>query len=364
MQTNLEKTPKTRNYALDLLRVLSIIFVLTNHLLYPVSSRPDFYNGLSWYIALITYTISLVAVPIFIMISGHLLIDRKDSIDEIKTRIIKKIVTPLFFWFIFYIFWKINYRVVNFSFWQITDMIVSGNMFFYYFLVILLGLYATLPFFQLIAEHGSARLHKILTIGSFALTWFVGLASYLNINSNSSNFFTLFIPYVCYFWWGFMSKRYQMKDLSKKFVLIYLLPLLLTLLLGKMGIYLKTIGIVFAERDGIFYWHSYLNPMVSFMSIGLFGWAITSEKIQSLLKQKLIYKSIIYLSPLAYGVYLIHAFVIDVVDIKFNYAIEFVGTSLLPYVLVRPFLVIFFSFVVTFILSKIPYVKKLIGIDK
>jgi surface polysaccharide O-acyltransferase-like enzyme len=364
MENTQEKTLKPRNYAIDLLRVLSIVFVLANHLLYPVSSRPDFYNGSAWHISLLIYTISLAAVPIFIMISGHLLIDKKDSIDEIKARILKKIMVPLVFWVVFYIFWKINYRSVSFSFLEIANMVISGNMFFYYFLVILLGLYAMLPVFQLIAEYGSARLHKILAIGSFTLTWFVGMTSYLNPNSTFSNFFTLWIPFVCYFWWGFMSKRYQLKVFSKKSLTIYLLWLFLTLSLGNMGIYLKTFGFIFAERDGIFYWHSYLSPMVSLMSIGLFNWAITSEKVQSLLKQKIIYKNILYLSPLAYGVYLVHPFVIDVVDIRFNYALEFVQTSLLPYVLVRPFLVVFFSFAVAFILSKIPHLKKLIGIDR
>ncbi len=355
---------KNRNLSIDALRILSIIFVLSNHLFYPVFSRPDFYNGASWWIALFIYSLSLVAVPIFIMVSGYLLIDREDTIQKSIKRAIEKLLIPLLFWFGFYLIWKINYRSQTFSLLDIWQYLISGNLFVYYFLVILIGLYALLPIFQLLAKHGSHRLHLYITYGSFIVTWVLGIVNYFALTPYGTSSVTWWLPFVAYFWWGFMCKKVNFKTESKKFLWLFGITYLLILLLGRLGILLHTIDFLVAYQDGIYYWHSYLSPMVSLMAVGLFTWFINNQSLGRFFDHKLVHWIIQTLAPVTYGVYLVHAFVIDVVDIRFNYAIEFVDSSLLPYVLIRPVLVIGFSLAIALVISKIKYLRKVIGLSE
>lgn len=354
---------KNRNVIIDLLRIISIVGVIGNHLMYPISSRGDFFGGTSWWMAFLIYTFSLVAVPIFIMISGYLLIDRTDSLEQSFQRTLSKLVVPLLFWFSFYLIWKNQFRSVAFSITEIINFIFSGNMYVFYFLVILIGLYLLLPIFQLIARHGSKKLHLNILYGSFVVTWIMGFTHYFaNFSGNVTSLTTWWLPFFAYFWWGFMIKKNYFKS-SKKFFYLFVTWIIFTLAIGLLGFLLNAANITLAFKNGIFYWHDYLNPGVGLAAAGLFAWAITSKKLKSVTFQPKISLIISALAVLSYGTYLIHMFVIDYLDIRYRFAIEFVGNNLISFVTIRPILTIVISFAIVYLLSKIPRLRKIIGIS-
>lgn len=353
---------KSRNVIIDLLRIISIIGVIGNHLMYPVASRGDFFGGISWWLAFLIYTFSLLAVPIFIMISGYLLIDHTDSLDQNFKRTVSKLITPLLFWFGFYLIWKNRFRSVTFSITEIINFIFSGNMYIFYFLVILIGLYLLLPIFQLIAKYGSKKLHFKILYGSFTVTWIMGFTHYFANSGNSvTSLATWWLPFFAYFWWGFMVKKNYFKS-TKKFLSLFIVWIIFTFNIGWLGFLLNAANITLAFQNGIFYWHDYLNPAVSLMAVGLFTWTITNKKFKQITFQPKIKLIISLLATLSYGSYLVHMFVIDYLDIKYRYAIEFVDNNLIDFVTIRPILSIVISFMVVYLISKIPYLRKIIGI--
>ena len=350
---------KSRSIVIDLLRIISIIGVIGNHLMYPVASRGDFFGGTSWWLAFFIYTLSLVAVPIFIMISGYLLIDRVDSLEQNFKRTIYKLIIPLLFWFGFYLIWKNQFRSVTFSMIEIVNFIFSGNMYIFYFLVILIGLYLLLPIMQLIAKHGSQKLHFAILYGSFIVTWIMGFTHYFaNFGGSVTSLATWWLPFFAYFWWGFMVKKNYFQS-KKKFLSLFIFWGFLILAIGLLGFLLNASNITLAFKNGIFYWHDYLSPTVGLMAVGLFTWAMSFKKISF---PPMVNKIILNLSSLSYGTYLVHMFVIDYLDIKYRYAIEFVGNNLISFVTIRPILTIMISFTIIWLISKIPYFRKLIGI--
>lgn len=352
---------KNRNIIIDLLRIISIIGVIGNHLMYPVASRGDFFGGISWWLAFLTYTFSLVAVPIFIMISGYLLVDRTDSLEKNFQRTISKLVVPLVFWFSFYLIWKNRFRSVTFSMTEIINFIFSGNMYIFYFLVILIGLYLLLPIFQLIAKHGSRKLHFNILYGSFIVTWIMGFTHYFaNFGDSVTSLATWWLPFFSYFWWGFMVKKNYFKS-SKKFLRLFITWIIFTLAAGFLGFLLNAAGITLAFQNGIFYWHDYLNPAIGLAAVGVFTWAMTSHKFKQITLGPVISRIVAKLASLSYGAYLTHMFVIDYLDIRHRYAIEFVGNNLISFATIRPILTIVMSFTIVWLISKIPHLRKLIG---
>lgn len=355
---------KNRNVVIDLLRTISIISVVGNHLMCSVAGRGDFFGGMSWWPAFLIYTFSLLAVPIFIMISGYLLIDRTDSLEQNSRRTFLKLVVPLIFWFVFYLVWKNQFRAVNFSFMEIVNFIFSGNMYVFYFLVILIGLYLLLPIFQLIAKHGSKKLHFRILYGSFIVTWVMGFTYYFaNLGGSVTTLATWWLPFLSYFWWGFMLKKKYLNTTNKKFFYLFISWLILTMAIGLLGFLLNAHNITLAFKNGIYYWHDYLSPTISLTSISLFAWIINNKSLAKIKLKPRISNFISSAAILSYGVYLIHMFVIDYLDIKHRFAIEFVQNNLISFITIRPILSIVLSFIIAWLISKIPYARKLIGME-
>jgi surface polysaccharide O-acyltransferase-like enzyme len=351
-----------RQIILDFIRVIAIVGVLANHLYYPVYSRPDFFGGKAWYLALIIYCLSLVSVPIFISISGYLMIPRQESVRDNWKRILNRLVIPLVFWYSFYLVWRWQYRSAAIDVREVLSNIISGNMHVYYFIVILIGLYALLPVFRLIAKEKHERANKLMLFGSFLAGILFYLAGYIQTgNSATFTLVTWWLPFVGYFWFGYWTVLHPPKQ-TKLYTISFFIYYLFILLVSYLGLQIHSNGYQLAFRNGIYYWNTYLNPLVIVMSLSFFNLLLSSTRLDKFVQRPLVSRLVLQLSVLSYGVFLVHGFVIDVVDIRFGYAIEFIGTNLIGYSIVRPLLVIILSYTVALIISKIPILRKVIGI--
>lgn len=235
-------------------------------------------------------------------------------------------------------------------------------MFIFYFLVILIGLYLLLPIIQLIAKYGSKKLHFAILYGSFIVTWIMGFTYYFpSFNGSITSLTTQWLPFFVYFWWGFMIKKNYFRS-TEKFLYLFVTWISLTLAMGLLGFLLNAANIRLGFKSGIFYWHDYLSPNISLAATGFFAWIIGNKALTKIKIKPIIAKNISILAVLSYGVYLIHMFVIDFLDIKYRFAIEFVENSLISFITIRPILTIILSFIIAWLISKIPYFRKLIGI--
>ena len=95
---------KTREYAFDILRVISMIMVIIIHVANVYCRSFDLIGNKSYLAALIFNTICRVSVPIFFMISGALLLDRNFN----KSKYLKRVITYIILivvWDIIYLVW-------------------------------------------------------------------------------------------------------------------------------------------------------------------------------------------------------------------------------------------------------------------
>ncbi|NCN45471.1 MAG: hypothetical protein COU63_02900 [Candidatus Pacebacteria bacterium CG10_big_fil_rev_8_21_14_0_10_36_11] len=69
---------KKRVLSLDLARVLSILGVVAIHAENITSSKTNYLGGISWWFVNTVHSLVAVSVPLFVMISGTLLLNKKD----------------------------------------------------------------------------------------------------------------------------------------------------------------------------------------------------------------------------------------------------------------------------------------------
>lgn len=99
---SLEQRPSSRVFYLDALRALAAFLVIVNHTgsqVFQASdpSQPDWWLSLAW------YYLSKIAVPLFVMISGALLLPRRDSYRRAAGRVLRMLGALVLFSYFYYL---------------------------------------------------------------------------------------------------------------------------------------------------------------------------------------------------------------------------------------------------------------------
>ena len=136
---------------LDVLRFFATIAVIILHVATTDFEQPLFsYN---WYLSVIQSGIVRWAVPVFVMISGTLFLssERDITVSEIYKKRIPRLLIAYFFWWFLYAFVRV-----------LSDILMNGSAiqwwqfklpaFHLWFLPILAGVYALIPFLRRIAS--------------------------------------------------------------------------------------------------------------------------------------------------------------------------------------------------------------------
>lgn len=361
MMTTTNTPPQ--NQSLNLLKILGAVAVVLNHLLYPVFSRADFFLGKGWWVATIFYSASVIAVPLFVIINGYLLLPKKESIAQAYRRTFHRLVVPLIFWFGFFLLWRTKYYYNFASFSQVMGIILSGSIIHYYFLVLLIGLQLLLPFWRLVIAAQKKELIHLLGIGTLIVSSGSYLISYSGlVSGTSATILTWWLPFTAYYWWGYWRKHLP-KAASFYWLLTAGSMFLLIIYLSQLGIRAATRDITLLRQDGIFYWHSLVGLPVVVMSIATFEAVMNSSWLTKILNYPLLTKLINWLAPLSYGVYLMHFFVIEWLDLRSNFAIEYVETNIKGFIINRSLIVLVLSFAISYVITKLPIIKRVVGIN-
>lgn len=353
-----------RQLSLDVLRIIAVLGAIGIHLLYPVFSRPDFLGGKSWWLANLGHAFSLTSVPLFIMISGYFLVGKYESLFQILKRTFNRLIIPYIIWVGLYIIWNSYIGIQHYSLVNILKIAASGNFLHLYFLIILIGLYINRVWLSRLLSSATLTEKKF----GFWLAWIVGISMYailyLNILDGAIlNTFTWWIPFLGYFLTGYLIKTKIPGNLqARKSKWVFFTWLLFTIIISYAGVQMSAWNMNFLwHHSGIFYFNTFLSPNIILMSVSFFYWITRGIDWGKLNKKITISKIIIQLSGLTYGTYLIHPMVINWIDLKHRYAIEFVENSLQAFVIQRSFLVVIISFAIAALLKSVPGLRKIVG---
>jgi surface polysaccharide O-acyltransferase-like enzyme len=217
-----------------------------------------------WWSAIISDTALIWAVPLFIMISGALLLnpEKQESIKVFYLKRVKTIGVPLVFWTIFYFVFNHFFRGDPIDPLSIARKIILQQPFDnLYFLFIILELYIITPFLRgIIAQISNRQVFFLSCLFLFiGIFWrfqrFVG---------------TMFVPYIGYYllgWYLMLIGKQQEPEKKNKRFLIGLFFLLVGGIAGMT--YLFASHRVYNYGDD-FFWFHHTNPLVIGLAVVVF----------------------------------------------------------------------------------------------
>jgi surface polysaccharide O-acyltransferase-like enzyme len=307
------KKYKSYDITADIVRLIGALAVVSIHVTDALVMLPNHFGGLSWWWADFLNSISRIAVPFFIMLSGYLFLNPEKKIDKIsfyKKRVLR-VVLPFIFWFFFYLFWNQYHNRVRYTLPIIIENLFMLSFGHLYFLVIIFLLYLMTPRIKKYTDNISTlklkiTILKILTIASLTI-----LATYI------FPFLTILrsIITVPFFFLGY----YLFGILARKIKLIKKTTFLLMLIFFVLGIattvlvYINTkYKIIWADNIGQ-YFHESFSPLVIIMSLSLFA-TILSLKNIIVKKVERWGRFIKNLATDTFIIYLIHPLIIDLVN--------------------------------------------------
>lgn len=333
----------------DYLRILAIVAVIFIHASGGVFKHFEF-STLNWWLANFVNTISRFSVPLFVMISGFLILGKDSTIKEFYLKKSIRIIPPLIFWSLFYVFFRqyLNDDINLFSLLKntVTQLIIKGKTAIHlWYLSMFSCLMLVAPFLNKFVL-GKKLNHSDVVY----LFWVIAIIAVLQqispmfkyIKGDNISWFTQFPWFIGYFLLGYYIGNNTLKTQIKPLVLIAILATILLFSLFANYILVFDLRVI---KDWLILSNTGILNLVSTCIIFY---------IFFIYKDKLPYFNFIpSLSNASFGVYLIHPFFIiifnrlELFDI-YNSAFHFI-----IYILS----VIFCSFLSIIILRKMKYFK-------
>ncbi|AYH48177.1 acyltransferase [Dickeya fangzhongdai] len=286
-------------------------------------------------------------VPVFIMISGALLLSpgRIENLSDFYKKRIGKILVPLLFWSFFFISWSLFKAKLNGEGeGDILKSVMNGRPYYHmWFLYMIIGIYMFTPMIRVLVANMS---EERLLFFVFLMFVFCSLSDMYNFLIGNSDFLFVgeFIYYVPYYICGHLiAKNHTSKHLS-----FYIFLFLISLSLTCIGYYLLS---SFSGKEIGLYFYSYLSFNVIAMSISVM-WILKFTRLRKSHSNKLR-----FLSDVSLGIYLIHPVFIEV----FYYlaARRWIDYSIVSIPLMS--MIVFACCMVSvFFIKKVPYLRRIV----
>ncbi|SAI43181.1 integral membrane protein [Bordetella ansorpii] len=286
----------TDRYArLDAARWVAALAVVLLHSAAQTVSDAATYGSNAWLAANLYDSAARWCVPVFVMVSGALLLDpaRSQDIRGFYSRRVARILAPLAFWTLFYLAWRTaldwwDDGRLDFSYWP--RKVAEGAPYYHlWYLYMIVGLYLFAPLVRILYARSSIEGRRLWVVGILGVAILDAL--YRQALGISSGFFlTWCLPYLGYFVAGRMIFDGELR-----------LPRPGLLALGCIAA--TAAGVHLLSRTGSLnlYFYDYFSLTVPLMSLAAFQWIVNSPRIPALPQ----------LAPLTFGVYLIHPVFLD-----------------------------------------------------
>jgi surface polysaccharide O-acyltransferase-like enzyme len=200
---------------MDMLRIGAILAVVVIHAIGPATRESGTgWHAAWWWGANLLNSACLWCVPVFVMVSGALLLDpsRRISGGEFLKRRALRIGLPLAFWIAVYLIFQRQFYGVDLTTGGTVKAVASGDPYLQlYFLYIVAGLTALTPVLRKLVEHSSRRDLTILTAGALGFGLLEHAVRELG-GGGGFNAVTRFLPYIGYYLAGYLITTFAVTE--------------------------------------------------------------------------------------------------------------------------------------------------------
>ncbi len=352
------------NFNPELIRTVAILLVILVH----VSLFPYDIAGMigqatpaaqfNWWTVDAYSSVAYLGVPLFIILSGVLLLDPakdNESLADFYRKRASRIAIPMAFWTIWYFGWTYYIRSTPLTSNNIFEGLLNGSYFHLWFLYLLIGLYLVTPILRTIVKYLDYQKFTF-----FLAIWFAGTIL--------EPFMKIFLPDV-YFnpvmfmftgWAGtFLLGVYLLKGPKVQSWKLYLI-LVAGLLVAVIG---DAVAPFYAGEASIGFFHEYLSFGIILAAASLFLLLVSVPKNRLQNGNPTINRVVNWIGKNSLGIYLVHIMVLEIITNGYLEGLKINMGTMSPIVEIP--LVTALTFVLTCLLvyglKKIPYAHKILG---
>jgi surface polysaccharide O-acyltransferase-like enzyme len=343
----------------DLIRTIAIVLVILLHAAiepHPIVTtqitQAEVYR---WWTVNIYNSLARPCIPLFIMLSGALLLQPsklKEPTRAFFKKRLNRIALPFIFWGAAYFAWRFFVNQEALSLNSIVQGILTGPYFHFWFLYLLIGLYLITPILRVIVGYADWKVLRY-----FFLIWFLGTAivpllgllSTYSLNANA---------FVLTGWLGYFLLGAYLTKIKIRSSILYI-----TMFTGFAWTIIGTYIITAAIGGSLsLFFYDYLSANVILASVGLFLLLLTISPRHFENSSSKAYRLLHQISKNTLPIYLFHVIILESLQ-KGYFGFKISVTTMNP-ALEIPLITAITFFVclgLIYLLKKIPYLRRLIG---
>ncbi len=329
----------------DVIRVSACLAVILLHLSATIVMERELFDTVHWHISNAIDAATRWCVPVFVMLSGALLLDpqKHASPRAFWTKRMSRLLPAILAWPAIYFAWRAFYWHEPISPSIIVHDVVVGRPYIHlYFLFLIAGLYLVTPFLaRALGTLPRPQIRQLILI-------IAGLAIGANLfDFLASSAFTMFVPYLAYYLGGWYC-AHVLVDRSRVYALaiggaVIIITVLTALLVSAHG---------FDDRWS-FYFYEDFSPTVIIMAVAVFMLILRGavpSRVEALAQ---------LLSPWTLGVYVAHPIVVE--TLRYGYYQAFPILLRPPYYVPVTFVATcFLTFGLIALMQKVPGLQRIV----
>lgn len=341
---------KKRKSYLDILKILACIAVIVMHLCVTKNG-----NLLNWSIFKIFNTVGDFAVPIFVMVSGALLLDKnkKIAIKDIYLKYIPRLLISLI---IINIIIYLTNNTIDYTFsfkgifLSIIDVFLVKTPVPYWYIYMMIGLYAITPVLKSWinnAEENNIKYFLILFVVYKIIIYTIVSVPGLKYLSKFGSFYSsinipLITSYCGYYVLGYYLSQLNLSKIkiSYSWIMLSSVTIITCCLELLFSLVFKEYTNTYTIFSEVFSINIFLISTLLFISCKI-TFKDTNNKVIENISSK------------TYGIYLFH-----VLGLQLLSRIGFSNSNAFIYVTASASIVFIFSYVCTYLIQKVPYIGK------
>jgi surface polysaccharide O-acyltransferase-like enzyme len=349
------------NFSADLLRAIAIIFVVIVHVFSEfLNYHPAFLTS-DWWFAAIINSLARMAVPLFVMLSGYLLLSehKTHTTKDFLRKRFSKIGPPLLLWPFVYYAWKLFSAHASFSLATFMTAYISMTTYYHlYFLYLVAGLYLITPIIKPFFTHGSSENKKYVLVISFSFTILTAIVRYVfDLGLNFGTIFTIFLPYIAYFLAGHALRN---SKLSRRYAVGAAAAFILCVALIAIGTQYHVNDQILRQR-GEMIGRDYGGYFYDYMSIPIIGMSVIAfimlmqHTADLRLEQHPRWRRIItQVATTSFGVFLVHPLILAIVNKYFLHGYSFWSMPIWIFLIYKTALIFAISYIVVTVAIRTP----------
>jgi surface polysaccharide O-acyltransferase-like enzyme len=343
--------------SVDLVRAVGIFLVLLLHISTEyVIPPPEVSAVAAWWTSDFFNSIARPCVPLFVMLSGYLLLQPTKVNEPLKVFFKKRwarIGMPLIFWGAIYFVWIILFDNAQFSWNFLVNGVLNGPYVTFWFLYMLIGIYLLTPILRVLVAYASDSTMKLLLVVWFVGSGLVPVAAIFGYNISSQVF--ILPGWIGYFLLG--AYLMKMKTKPQRWKLLVLLAAGFA-----WTIFAEAFMMIIPGSSYLYLFYDYLTANVIVASVALFL-LLTSISTESYGKLPSSIRKVVHaISVNSLPIYLFHMLLVEAFGkglFGFNLTIMTLDPAIMTPLLTV--IVLFLSLGAVVAMKKVPVLKRLIG---